>query len=253
LALILEKIFAATPLSARQYLRKVKYYLMGRMSSAAYWNMAAQISAKAAICNDCVDEAEFFASGQREANLLRKKQVLGPRVQVIDIGCGIGRIENSIFSEVRSVLGVDVSSEMIALAKQKVRAANVDFRTLDGKSLNDVESGSYDLAISFMVFQHLPRLVTAAYMAETARVLKPGGRFLFQLSLGTPGRGSEPPANHPFGCRFYLPEEVREMLHKAGLEPLERFDLEGNPAPAELTLADPKYDVYLAQKPFASA
>jgi SAM-dependent methyltransferase len=253
LALILERLFAATPPRARQRLRKLKYYIMGRMSPAAYWNMAARISAKAAICNDCVDEEEFFASGQREASLLRRKQVLGPGVHVVNIGCGIGRIENAICSEVASVLGVDVSSQMVELARRKVPAPNVRFLTVDGKSLKGVESRGYDLVISFMVFQHLPRPFTASYMSEVARVLKPGGRFLFQLSLRTPGRGSEPPADHPFGCRFYSPEEVSELLRGAGLQWLEHFDGQGNPAPARSVLEDTKFDVYLARRPFKDA
>src|SRR5271167_1717410 len=77
-AMILERLFSVTPPSTRRAARRLKYYLMGNMSSSSYWNMAARISAKAAIYTDCVDDQQFFESGKREANLARRKGVLGP-------------------------------------------------------------------------------------------------------------------------------------------------------------------------------
>lgn len=243
--MILERILAATPSGARQGLRRLKYHLMGRMSPAAYWDLAARISAKAAIATDCVDDETFFASGQREANLIRRKGLLGPDVRVINIGCGIGRIENAIWEEVASIVGVDVSSRMVELARRKVQASNVSFRTVDGKTLNGIESERYQLCLSFIVLQHIPRSATASYMSEVGRVLKPGGRFLFQIPLRTSGRHSEPPADHPFGIRFYTRQEISELLERAGLRLLENFDDRGE-APTESALDDPSYEFFLA-------
>jgi SAM-dependent methyltransferase len=245
---ILEKILAATPIGTREGLRWLKYRVMGRMSPAAYWNIAARISAKAAICTDCVDEQAFFESGRREANLLRKKGVLGPQVHAINIGCGIGRIENAICVEVASVTGVDISSRMVEMARQRVPALNVEFRTVDGRSLNGIESEHYDLCVSFIVLQHISRASTANYFLEVGRILKPDGHFLFQIPLRTSGRDAEPPANHPFGVRFYSREEVAELLQRGGLRLLEHFDVQGDVAPTE-TLDDPRYEFYLACRP----
>jgi SAM-dependent methyltransferase len=248
---ILEKIFAATPPGARRGLRRLKYYVMGRMSPASYWNMAARISATAAISTDCVNEDEFFASGQREADLLRKRGLLGPGVNVINIGCGIGRIENAISGEVASITGVDVSERMVELACEKTRFPNVCFRVVDGKSLEGVESEQYELALSFIVLQHIPRAATASYVLEVARVLKPGGRFLFQIPLRTPGRDHEPPVRHPFGIRYYDRLEIRRLLERAGLQLLGNFDDHGI-APTQSTLDDPRYEFYLAARPTAT-
>lgn len=246
--MILERILSVTPLGTRRVMRKFKYYLMGNMSSASYWNAAAKISAKAAIYTDCVDDRQFFESAEREASLSRKKGVLGPQVRALDIGCGIGRVENAIHREVRSIVGVDVSEEMLKRARWTVRAPNVSFRVVDGRSLNGIESGHYDLCLSFMVLQHIPRAAVANYVLEVGRVLKPGGRFLFQIPLPEPNGASEPPADHPFGVRYYTTSEVRELLRRAGMILLERFDEKAVPAPEDPTLDGPAYQFHLAQR-----
>lgn len=247
--MILERIFAATPPAAREGLRKLKYRVMGRMSPAAYWNLAAKVSAKAAICTDCVEEEDFFASGAREAELMRLKGLLGREMRVLNIGCGIGRVENAICAEVASVTGVDVSTRMIELARQKVRAPNVNFHPVDGRSLQGIESEQYDVSVSFMVLQHIPRSACASYIVEVARILKPGGQFLFQIPLRTPGGNSEPPRDHPFGLRYYTQQEVWDLLERAGLEPLGCFNDKGQHS---TKVDDPSYEFYLARRPEGS-
>jgi len=227
----------------------MKYHLLGKMSPSAYWNMAARISAKAAICTDCLDEESFFASGQREAGLLRKKGLLDPDVDALNIGCGIGRIERAICNEVASVTGVDVSSRMVKMARQKVVAPNVRFHVVDGKSLNGLESDYFNLCLSFIVLQHISRAATRSYLTEVARVLKPGGSFLFQLPLRTPSRNSEPPPDHPFGIRFYTREQVSQLTQEVGLRLLGYFDDQGN-SPASDSVPDvEKYEFYHAVRP----
>jgi len=243
----LERILSLTPPRARNVMRRFKYHLLGNMSSADYWDMAARISAKAAICTDCTDEKQFFESGTREAALVRKKGLLGRHVHAIDIGCGIGRIENAIQDEVGSILGVDVSREMIKRARERVKASNVSFQTVDGCTLSGVPSAHYDLCLSFIVLQHIPRASVASYIVEVGRILKVGGHFLFQIPLRVPGREAEPPSNHPFGMRYYTCFEVENLLRPARLVLLERFNREGV-VPQENSADDPEYEFYLARR-----
>jgi SAM-dependent methyltransferase len=246
--MILERLFSATPQSTRRVIRKVKYYVMGSMSSASYWNTAAKISARAAIHTDCVDDQQFFESAKREANLARKMGVLGPNVRTLDVGCGIGRVEHAIHAEVHSIVGVDVSYEMVRRARDTVPAQNVSFQTVDGRSLNGIESEHYDLCLSFMVLQHIPRAAVTNYVIEVGRVLKPGGRFLFQIPLPEPNGAPEPPANHPFGVRYYTVGEVEDLLRSGRMILLERFNEEAARAPDDPALDGPEYQFYLAQR-----
>jgi hypothetical protein len=56
----------------------------------------------------------------------------------------------------------------------------------------------------------------------------------------------EPPPGHPFGLRYYLPEEVETLLQRAGLQSQGRFDVEGQLAPADGN--DGQFEFYLARK-----
>ena len=53
----------------------------------------------------------------------------------------------------------------------------------DGASLTGVEDASHDLVVSHVVFQHIPDArIQLGYVAEFARVLRPGGIAAFVLS-----------------------------------------------------------------------
>lgn len=220
-------VLKSLPSWVRRVLRRAKYVGMGRLSLATYWNLAAFVSPTAAICTDCVDEERFFELGRNEAKLMRVLGLLGPEVRALDIGCGIGRVERAIHSEVHSIVGVDVSSRMVKLAQQKVPAGNVRFEAVDGWCLATIPSNQFDLCFSFFVFQHMPRAAVRSYFAEVARVLKRGGHFLFQLAVAADGANCEPPPTHPFGMRYYAVQTVAEMLQEAGMILADRFDLQG--------------------------
>ncbi len=250
------RLFAVTPRPLRRILRRLKYAAMARMPQARYWNLAALISPTAAILTDCADERDFFESATPLVELTRKLDLLGPRVRVIDIGCGIGRYEQAICHAVESVLGVDVSSRMVELARKKVQEDNVRFQLVDGCSLTGVPSTQFHLCFSCYVFQHMPRSAVASYFLEVARVLHQGGHFLFQIpTVGGPtyrralqnGLPGEPPPQHPFGVRCYSIEEMTDLLRKAGLELVNRYDEEGRGTPANAS-DDPEYEYFLAQK-----
>jgi len=207
------RVLALTPPSVRKGLRRLKLFILGRMSSASYWNFAARISPTAAILTDCTDEKEFYDTGKALAALTRRVGLLEIRPRVLNIGCGIGRFEQAIHAQIESAVGVDVSRRMVERARQEVQANNVRFELVDGRSLNGIASGEFDLCFSSYVFQHIPRAAVASYFQEAARVLKPGGHFLFQISVaGGPeyrqasqyGIRSDPPGRPSLRNTFLL-------------------------------------------------
>jgi arsenite methyltransferase len=103
-----------------------------------------------------------------------------PAWNVLDIGCGAGfdsQVAARSVGPPGRVLGVDLSEEMLAVARQGLRdagLANVEFRQGMAEDL-PVELGWADLVISNGVL-NLAACKVSAYR-EVARVLKPGGRF----------------------------------------------------------------------------
>ena len=170
------------------------------------------------------DESDFEASG-----LVNYDQLVRPflpvllhgrspkNCRVVEIGCGLGRIMRPFAENFLEAHGVDVSAEMIDRARQRLRdCPNVTLHLSSGMDLSSLSDKHFDLAFSYLVFQHIPsRTVIQNYIREAARVLKPGGALKVQLSgYQSPGyRSGEKDTWH--GQAFSFPEATR-MLAEAG-------------------------------------
>jgi SAM-dependent methyltransferase len=100
--------------------------------------------------------------------------------RVLEVGCGAG-VDLARFAKGgASVVGIDLSSSAIDLARAnfKQQGLNGDFRVADGEAL-PFEDNSFDLVFAHGVVQYTAdpkRLVE-----ECRRVLKPGGEAVFQV------------------------------------------------------------------------
>lgn len=109
---------------------------------------------------------------------------LGGDEEVVEIGCGAGRMTRAIVARAGSVRALDVSGEMLEVARRmNPSLAGVDWVHGDGTTLAPLEAASADACISHVVFQHIPDpRVTLGYVREMGRVLRPGGWAAFQVS-----------------------------------------------------------------------
>ncbi|MDD5934744.1 MAG: class I SAM-dependent methyltransferase [Clostridiales bacterium] len=90
---------------------------------------------------------------------------------ILDIGCGTGSVLSYIGKQKKIMgFGVDVSENMIAIAKEK--NPNFEFVTCDCSSL-PYENESMDIVIACMAYHHFPN--QEQFRKEAWRVLKPGG------------------------------------------------------------------------------
>lgn len=116
-----------------------------------------------------------------EAGLMER---LGRRVEgarVLEIGCGRGVGTEIIFERfgAREVHAFDVDPDMIARARRRLSGYPSNRLTLfvgDAAAI-EAEDASYDAVFDFGIIHQVPAWQRA--VAEVARVLKPGGRFLF--------------------------------------------------------------------------
>lgn len=95
---------------------------------------------------------------------------------VLDVGCGTGVLLSLITSRSSNatVSGIDLSSEMIKVAKGKLDE-KADLRVGDSEELPWAES-SFDVVLSTQSFHHYPN--PAKVLAEIKRVLKPNGHLI---------------------------------------------------------------------------
>jgi SAM-dependent methyltransferase len=140
------------------------------------------------------DDEEFAASG---ADVLRRIceefARLEPAPQArrfLEIGCGIGRLMAPLSAHCGEIHGVDIADEMIALGRARMaRVAHAHLHWAHDSDLSAFADASFDLVYSYAVMQHLPDEAPFwRYLADSARVLKPGGVLLEQFNSHTAGR-----------------------------------------------------------------
>lgn len=173
---------------------------------------------------DWTDE-EFFESGRRTlreeilTDMINICQGKDPKqMKVIEIGCGAGRVTRALAELFGEVHAVDVSGEMVALAREALASLpNAHVYQNNGMDLSVLPPGPYDFAFSSIVFQHIPsREVIESYVRDVHRLLRPGALFKFQVQ-GDPKVETDPDDTW-LGVPF-TDEQAVEMAERCGFEP----------------------------------
>jgi len=128
---------------------------------------------------------EFFSSASHVLPaLLPELTRLRERSAALEIGCGPGRLLKPMSTHFAEVHGVDVSDEMIELARERLRGVPNAFpHHGSGSDLAMFAASSFDFVYSYAVFQHIPsRDVVFNYLREARRVLKTGGVLRCQIN-----------------------------------------------------------------------
>jgi SAM-dependent methyltransferase len=172
------------------------------------------------------NDEDFFASGERAVaddvltDMTNICQGQDPKhMRVLEIGCGAGRITRALSNVFGEVHAVDVSGEMVRLARAALAdRPNVSIYQNNGEDLTTIPSGvRFDFAYSTIVFQHIPsREVIETYVREAGRLLRPGALFKFQVQ-GDPRLATDPDDTW-IGVPFSEQQAV-EMAYRCGFEP----------------------------------
>jgi ArsR family transcriptional regulator len=155
----------ATP-SARQDLARAERVVQERRSASQ-----AFFSSRAGQWDRV--RTELYGSG---ADLAPLAALLDPAWIVADLGCGTGQTSAVLAPYVARVTAVDESSAMLNAARKRLGdLGNVELRTGRLEDL-PVDDASADVAVLSLVLHFV--VDPAAVLAESARILRPGGRLL---------------------------------------------------------------------------
>lgn len=135
---------------------------------------------------------------------------------VLDYGCGVGRMSRKLQEAEVKVKGVDVSPNMVMIARKN----GVDADALDGKRI-PYEDDTFEGLFVCTVLQHIPDLDLKATVDEIKRVLKPGAFImLFENCSSKFGRTSS--SGHVI---FREPGEYASLFD--GIKEYLRYTIEG--------------------------
>jgi len=178
--------------------------------------------------------AQFDATIRPHHQALMTAAAIAPGERVLDIGCGNGltsRVAARAVGASGSVLGVDLSGPMLAVAEELAKEegiGNVRFEQADVQ-VHRFEAGAYDLAMSR--FGVMFFLDPVAAFTNIASALRPGGRLALlvwqsiaanewvsemraALAVGRDLPQPPPGAPHPFSLADT--DHTRRVLTDAG-------------------------------------
>jgi ubiquinone/menaquinone biosynthesis C-methylase UbiE len=190
--------------------------------------------------------ADFLRSGDevvdRYLQLLRRHGGPDAFDDVLDFGCGVGRLSLAWSRHARSVTGVDISRSMIERGRYLLTGHDaITLELNQEEELALFTDQRFDLVFSHVVLQHMPWECATVYLGEFFRVCRPGGWVAFQLPAD-PGRSQFLPRLRrsivdrlPFGLgeayrrrrkgnsvlfdmHFTSPEKVKAVLTRSGLD-----------------------------------
>jgi 2-polyprenyl-6-hydroxyphenyl methylase / 3-demethylubiquinone-9 3-methyltransferase len=154
---------------------------------------------------------------------------------ILDLGCAGGFMAEAMAERGAVVTGIDPAAEAIAAAKAHAKACgiSVQYDIGAGEALPYADA-SFEAVVCVDVLEHVKDLDRV--LSEIARVLRPGGKFLFDtinrnplatfatITMAEDVLGLLPKGTHD-PAKFIKPVELRAGLVKAGLIPGEMAGL----------------------------
>jgi cyclopropane-fatty-acyl-phospholipid synthase len=173
--------------------------------------------------------AYFSAPGEslEEAQIGKKRHIAAklylhrPGLSVLDIGSGWGGLALDLARDCEAnVLGVTLSEEQIALAKDRAAKAGLSdrcrFELTDYRALD----GTFDRVVSVGMFEHVGVPYYPAYFAKVRDLLKDDGVAL----IHTIGRSDGPGVTNPWISKYIFPggytpalSEMLPAIERSGL------------------------------------
>ncbi len=169
--------------------------------------------------------------------------------RLLEIGCGGGLMAEEYAKQGAVVTAVDRSASSIAIATRHARQSGlkIAYTPSVGERL-PFSDGAFDAVLSADTLEHVDDVDLV--VSEAARVLRPGGRFVYDtvnrtwksrlLLVWLPQNVFHiaPPDTHEY-ARFVKPEELQEIMARHGLQNCETrgLALKQNPIAAGISFA----------------
>lgn len=154
---------------------------------------------------------------RRECSLILNWLDARPGESILDIGCGDGSYTAQVARRGARVLGIDIHPRWLPFAQRHRSNERCSFAHMNAEEM-PLAAGSFDRVLSLCVIEHFGR--DEIVLGHVARVLKPGGRFVFSAdSLSNPGIREHERERHRRRYAvntFYTKESVSAKLERAG-------------------------------------
>ncbi|MGA9292439.1 MAG: class I SAM-dependent methyltransferase [Ignavibacteriaceae bacterium] len=140
----------------------------------------------------------------------------------LEIGCGTGKNTEWLITKSRNITAIDLSEEMLARAKEKIKTIIVKFIQADITKDWNFTKDRYDLISFSLVLEHIENL--ERIFKEAAMVINPGGYIYigelhpFKQYLGTKARFETEKGTEVLTCFNHNISDFTRSAKKYGFE-----------------------------------
>lgn len=135
--------------------------------------------------------------------------------RILDVPCGTGVYTQHLAGRGYDVVAADASQPMLDITGQRRTGATTQLCSIHDLPFAD---GAFDATLTLRLFSHFNRPEIAQALRELRRVIRPGGRVVFDSFRWTPRRW---PVLRRFVAQSYIyeiaPAEVEILIREAGL------------------------------------
>ena len=169
-------------------------------------------------------------------------------LRLLDIGCGGGLLSEPMARLGATVIGADAAARNIPVAQIHAEQSGlqIDYRHTSAEAL--AEAGEqFDVVLNMEVVEHVADPL--AYLTACQHLLKPGGLMVCSTlnrnakSFAMAIVGAEwimrwlPKGTHDWK-KFITPDELTDLIRRAGLDPVDRKGMVFNPVSWSWSLSD---------------
>lgn len=162
-------------------------------------------------------------------------------INVLDVGCGGGILSDAMARAGANVLGIDLSSKALGVARLhalEAQTSGVNYREISAEQLAAEAPASFDVVTCMEMLEHVPD--PASVVAACAALVKPGGHvffstlnrnakaFLFAIVGAEYVLGMLPKGTHEY-AKFITPDELARFARSSYLTVEGMKGMEYNP------------------------
>lgn len=132
--------------------------------------------------------------------------------EILDIGCGLGNLTNYMNEHGFNVIGIDLSDEMLKIAKSKYK--HITFKKMDMREIN-IDKQFDGISLLYSLF-HLTKMEVEIVLPKYYNLLKENGKMLVILQDGDGEKVVKEPLNKNLSMfvNYYNLEEITNILKK---------------------------------------